>query len=143
METLGNQPFTKQAAASTAKGKEIDEDRAISEAQSWVRDLESWLGSLYHLAAKVTQQELPDDFAVDVFSDFELGAESTAELQALERLHAKGLLTDEQLAAEFKRRGILSSNVDVPVMLEIARNQAATRPVPGLPGLFGEPEEAA
>jgi len=121
METLGLQPLVARSARSTATGKIIDESRAHTDIQAWIRSLENTLQEAFEITAKWKKMELPEDFSVDVFSDFAVGLDSSniAELIAL---NEGGKISHSTLLHEIKRRGVLAESVDVDV--EIAAVQA-------------------
>jgi hypothetical protein len=113
MEVLGLQPLIARTNRSTATGKVLDESRSSSDIQSWVRSLENGLVQAYELAAEWIKEELPEDFAVDVFSDFSLAMLSDSDIIALLKMRQQGEVTRKTLLHEAKRRGILSDAVDV------------------------------
>jgi len=121
METLGMQPLIARSARSTATGKIIDESRAHTDIQAWIRSLENTLREGFEVSAKWKQMELPEDFKVDIFSDFAVGLDSS-NIGELIQLSELGKITHSTLLHEIKRRGVLAESVDVDV--EIATIQA-------------------
>lgn len=117
METLGLKPLLERTAHSTATGKAIDEGRTNSAIQNWIRDLESVLCRAFEYAAKWTGATLPDDFAIDIFNDFNISARGATDLDPLLKLSMERKITDATLLREVKRRGLLSEAVDIDTEL--------------------------
>ena len=68
----------------------------------------------FEYAATGIKTELPEDFKVDIYSDFSLGLKASEDIQALiaMRKTVPPLISAETFLREVKRRGILSDNVD-------------------------------
>lgn len=111
MEIFGMAPFVERSSQSTATGKAIDEAGALTKAQDWVRALEAGLTEAFSFASTWHRVELPEDFAVDVFSDFKVSA-STADLDFLLRATQAGTLSLKTFLREIKRRGQLADSVN-------------------------------
>jgi hypothetical protein len=124
METLGAQPMVEKGGDQTATGKLIDDaGRVQTTIQAWVRMLENTLTEAYGMAAKWVGQELPKDFAVDVFSDFTLSPRATDDLNWILEARAQGDLDHETVINEAKRRGVLNDDVTAEAVQEKLQNE--------------------
>ena len=112
MEAVGTAPLVQRAASITATGEAREEGRGLSKAQAWVRDLETFLVKCFEHAAQWLQTELPDDFAVDVFSDFGITTRPKEEVDQLFSLAEAGRITPLTLLREIKRRGYFADSFD-------------------------------
>lgn len=122
METLGLQPFM-EGSARTATEVGSRENRKMTSVQSWVRGMESTLREAYEIAARWIKATLPEDFSVDIFSDFSVATQSTTDLKSLDAARARGDLTLETFLSEQKRRGVLADSVDPAEEAEAALNE--------------------
>lgn len=112
MVTMGLQPFVRRSGDATATERAIDEARAVTDIQAWIRSLEGALREVFAIAARWVGEELPDDFAVDIFNEFSLtekGAEDIRNLLALRQAREISRIT---FYRELKRRGLLSETVE-------------------------------
>jgi hypothetical protein len=85
--------------------------------------LENTLTEAYGMAAKWVGQELPKDFAVDVFSDFTLSPRATDDLNWILEARAQGDLDHETVINEAKRRGVLNDDVTAEAVQEKLQNE--------------------
>ncbi len=115
MEVMGAQPFLRRQSKSTATGSAIDDSRATSDIQSWIRSLEVGIRNLYVMAAELypTKLEVPDDFKIDIFSDFGITAHDGGDNEFLLKMANSGKLSMTTLIREVKRRGTISEDVNV------------------------------
>lgn len=126
METLGMQPLIQTTADSTAMGKRIDESKTETTIQSWVRIVEEAIERAYQMAAEWLGTDLPEEFAIDIFSDFGISANGTADLEFLLKARTSGDLTRLTFLQEIKRRGVLADSVDPEEEAEEADAQASS-----------------
>ncbi|MCP3980836.1 MAG: DUF4055 domain-containing protein [bacterium] len=124
MEALGTAPLVQRASSITATGETREESRGLSRAQSWVKDLEAALVQCYEMAAQWLGVELPEDFWVDVFSDFGITQRGPDELKLLVDLFVGGHLPADVFYPELKRRGIFSEAVDIDVLIAAVEQMA-------------------
>ena len=113
-EILGLKPLIERSARSTATGKIIDESRTSSDIQSWIRDLEGMMVSLFELAFKWLELDFTDEtISLDIFNDFGITAKATEDLQELREMRNMIPPTIDHLTylKEVKRRGLLSDEV--------------------------------
>jgi hypothetical protein len=114
MEVLGLQPLMERGQGKTATGRAMDEARQESSIQSWIRNLERALLKCYEIAAAwVGTQELPEDFAIDIFSDFGISIRGTEDIDKLIDMREKSMISHETFLREIKRRATLSDSVDI------------------------------
>lgn len=131
MKLLAQEPYL-TAAPGTATGRAIDESKSQATIYRSVRALENALEECFRFAGQWMKTELPDDFAVDVYSDFvaSLGggdsAEITTDWQA-------GLITHATALKEKQRRGVYTDSMDVDLEAEQASQEHETQPVVELP----------
>lgn len=117
METLGMQPMVERVTHSTATGAGINEARTMTRIQSWIRDLEDAVESCYAIAAMMIGQALPEDFRVDIFSDFSApGRREDADHILRGRL--AGELSRKTFLEEWRRRDVISQDVDIEEELD-------------------------
>lgn len=122
MEVLGLQPLISRSGGVTATAKSMDEARSESNILSWVRETEAGLRKAYEYAARWIKTELPEDFKVDIYSDFGLSLQTAEDMQTLLALYGQGVITAETLLTEVKRRGVLSEMVDSETEAQAARD---------------------
>lgn len=122
MEQLGMRPLVERTATATATGKTLDEKSKETKAQHWVRLLEIVIADAYKLAAQWVSVELPEDFKIDVFSDFAIGSMTAVHLQALQvaRQMTPPVITRATYINEMKSRGVLSDTLDTELELQHA-----------------------
>ncbi len=113
MTLLGLQPFIRKLGNQTATGQGIDESRANSDIQAWVMGVEDMLYRAYQLAGEWINQELPDDFKVDIFNDFAIWMRAAEDIANLLKIKQAGEISRETFLREVKRRGLLSETVDI------------------------------
>lgn len=123
MEGLGEVPFVQRSGNKTATEKAIDEGKSQTEAQSWVGLLEEALRQGFEYAATWLDEELPSDFAVEVFSDFGFTARREKDLEYLDKARVSGDLSRETWLGEAKSRQLLSEDLDVEEELVRLENQ--------------------
>lgn len=136
MQVLGSAPLVQRATAITATGEARDEDRGMSKAEAWIRDLEQFLEECYAYAARWLGVELPEDFAVDIFSDFGVTLRGAEEARLLLDLADAGKISHETLLRELKRRGIFADAFAADEELERIEEEG-----PALPALGEVPAE--
>jgi hypothetical protein len=124
MDILALQPFLHQPGNPTATGKAIDESKAHSSIICWIRNLEIVLEQAYAMAAEWVDEELPENFSADVFSDFGLSLKASEDVQSLIALRVARELSRRTLLNEVKRRGLLADTVSVDDELEAIETEA-------------------
>jgi len=145
MQALGSAPLIKRSTTITATGEAREEGQGMSQAQSWVRELEKALVQCFEFAAKWLGEELPEKFGVDVFSDFGITTRSEKESDFLIGLCESGKLTVKTLLKELKRRGLFGEAFEVQEELDAIDEEgpALPDPAPGAepPDPDPEPED--
>jgi hypothetical protein len=112
METLGLAPFMERTGRQTATGRVLDEARTQSAVQTWIRSLEDALEHAMAHAGHWIGEELPEDFAINVFSDFSVSASRDGDAKLLLDMRKSGMISHTTFLHEIKRRGVLADSVD-------------------------------
>ena len=145
-QQLGLAPFMEQVAAgSTATAVEAAGSRTQSRVQSWVECLEWMLYDAYKMAARWSNEELPEDFDVDIYRDFGLPTRAQTDLQALAAARTAKDISQETYLRELQKRGVLGDEVDIeaeiteteneqPALGELTPFGMPPQPPPGRPG---------
>ena len=129
MVALGMKPLLSKPGDPTATGEAIDHAEATSDLKAWVRDLESFLASLFDLGA-LWIRETPGA-SVDVFDDFTVNLRGDTEIAALQKDVAEGRLSRLAYRRELVRRGVLAESFDAASDDEqMTRERAAAPPAP-------------
>lgn len=131
METLGHQPLIEPASLAT--GIVVNDKKTTTQAQAWVRNLENGILHAYNFAYKWYQQEIPEDFKVEIFSDFAADIQTDSSMEVVFKAHEKGIITDRTLGDELQRRDLISSKVDMEDEIELAQAEKDAR----MPAEFG------
>lgn len=118
MEVEAMQPLVARSGEPTATAKAIDEGTINSDVQAWVRIEENVLNEAFAMAAEWVKTPLPDDFAVEISNDFGFSYRTTEDIRALIDAKNAGHISSQTFLAEFKRRGVLSEQVDVEEEME-------------------------
>lgn len=110
---MGSRPMRERATVDTATGRQIDEDRSTSKLKGWIRGTELRLERAFELAMewRGAADEIKDDFAVDIFSDFSTGG-GAQDMQVLSAMQVAGQLSKRTLLIEAQRRGVLREELD-------------------------------
>lgn len=112
MEVLAAKPFISQRTGGiTATSRAIDESRASSNIQNWVRRLENGILGAFKLASKWTNVELDESFGIEIFSEFSIANRSHDNVKVIESARSRGDLDRETWLSEMKRYGILSEHI--------------------------------
>lgn len=108
MRHLGKQPMaTANLTVVTTANVSM---RASSAVQAWAILLRDALEVAWHLTCEWLNQE-PSP-SVSVYTDFSIELEAGKELTEIRELEKQGILSKEDTAAEFKRRGVLRDDFD-------------------------------
>lgn len=115
MEVLGLQPYMRKTGTITATGRAIDESRNQSNILSWIRRLESGLELGYKYSGEWVRLEnqISDDFGVDIFSEFSLSMAAEKDLEILLKMALNDRIPNDVFLMEVQRRGTLSDIWDV------------------------------
>lgn len=124
-ERLGAQPLAFGQGVKTATGANIDENRNLSPLQAMIKVTEEALVELFEYAAEWHKIKLPDNFAIDIFSDFRVSLyDDNGSNLLLDSTREKRLTTKTYLN-ELKRRGKLSEDVDIDAEIAELEKQLA------------------
>lgn len=113
MEVLGVQPLVTRLGFVTATSRILDEGESESQIQVWIRGLELALREGFQLAAESRDERLPEDFSVDVWSEFGLAARAQWSAQVLLSALGQGAATVAEVRSELKRLGFFSEGLDL------------------------------
>ncbi len=118
LEWLGLEPETTRTGVPTATARAIDESRAKSDLQAWIREMEAAITVAFKEAGGWLGEELPEDFKVRIFSEFSLTLRSKDDLDVLNAARAGGDLDRETYLKEVVRRGVLSEDTIVEEVIQ-------------------------
>lgn len=124
MELLGLQPLLRRSGTSTATAKSIDEDRANTDMQSWVRNLEAGLELAFEHAATWANVALPEDFGVDIFNEFGLSAKGVENARILLEARKAREITHETFLIELARLNILRTDLDIEAEIDAVQAES-------------------
>ena len=111
----------------TATGEYRADEKASCDIQAWSQGLERVLRDAYVFAQKTVPglEPLPDDFGVDVFSDFDLRDSSSTDLSGLAADRVRGDISRVAYLTECKRRGRLPEDFDIEADKVLLDQEAA------------------
>jgi len=131
MEVLGMKPFAQRRNGKTLGDRVIDEDSGDTAIHSWVRNAERTIEQAFHNAAAWMEVGLPEDFAVNIFSEFSIGSNAESDSKTLRELQQDGIITKTTRLKEIQRRGILPDDMDAEAEVEEASEEFdASMPTP-------------
>ena len=136
MEVQGLQPLAKSSARSTATGKNIDEARNDSAIQAWIKVLEEGIEEAYGMAAEWSGTELPEDFSIDIYSDFKVSLWGSTDVDKLLKACIAGKMSKRTFLLEIQRRGMISEDIDIDQELKEIEEDSSI-----LDGLLAVPED--
>lgn len=134
MTVLGLQPFVRKTGNITATGRAIDESRSQSSIHQWIAGCEACIEDAYAHAAAWVGVELPEDFRVDIFSDFGISLRAAEDIQALIDARRAGEISRKTFLSELKKRALLDADLDVDE--EIRMLEQETESLVGQPQPF-------
>lgn len=143
MAEAGSEPMRTKSGNPTATGKAIDAAKASTDVEAWVRLLESGIEQAYTFAAlwRGMDEALPDDWQVDIWTEFALAMTKLEDLSEIRQLRQQGDLSRITAIAEYTRRGVISDRIDPEEESERVDEEAAT--VAAAFGLPSDDEEQA
>lgn len=140
MEVMGLQPLMSRTGDATATGQKVDSEKTTCDVQAWVRALEGAFIQAFKFAAEWVKVTLPDDFAVDVFSEFGLSQRATQDIEQLIKMRQAREISRLTFLREVRRRALLSDSVDPE---QEARDVEEETPVDGFTGTKGDAGDPA
>lgn len=126
MEVLGLQPFVQRTGVETATGKVMNEQKSVSAIKTWIRDLQDLIHNCYAVAAKWSKENLPKNFKVDVFSDFEISPRTDVDLRLLFDMTMASRLSVRTMLKEAVRRGVLPEDFNIDAEIEQIMEEGIT-----------------
>jgi hypothetical protein len=134
MNQLGMQPFIASTKEETATGKTIDEDRNQSDIMTWIMAMEQGGLAALEMAHEWQQEEVDEELAIDIYSDFSVVTRGTTDLDTIDKGRSRGDISQATYLQELKRRDVLSEDVDVEMEVEDSKaegmSNADTMPPP-------------
>lgn len=118
MQILGNQPLVNRTGEVTATGEAINEAKSSSAMQCWIRFIEAGLEEAYALAGRYVGVKLPDNFSVDIWSDFAIGLKAAEESAWLLQARSAREIDRMTFLQEVRRRGLLAETVNIDTVAE-------------------------
>jgi hypothetical protein len=117
---LGMKPLLERASNETATGRKMDDDRHISVAEEWVRNLETALTTALRFCAQFEGVTIPEEpRLITISDDFAMPIDST-NADRLIKLIESGVVDRQTAIEEAKRYSILAPSVQA---LEIIRRK--------------------
>lgn len=127
MRDNGLEPMRTSTGVATAAASYIDEAKVQTDIQGWARITEYQIEEGFRDAATWIGETLPEEFSVDI-PDESLGLlREIDDVDQLVDIWKNGGLTDEVLAVELQRRGILSDEWSIEEILDDLEKLKAER----------------
>lgn len=133
MRELGARPLTEQAAARTATEVDSGDKRARTVLQSWVQLAESAITDCFRYAGLWLKVSLPEDFRIDLFSDWAATTAQDVHLRTLDGARGRGDLDQLTYLGELQRRGVLNAAAKPEDIKAAAKAEMPEPPMPGIP----------
>lgn len=135
MEVQGSEPFQRQRSTATATQEIKDESKTNALILTWVCEAERLITKCYEVAARWMGRELPEDFAVDVFDDFELASRAEQGVNQVFKAVELNIISKVTAGHELKRYGVIAESVDIEAEQEAVENEIdlSVLPEPGDP----------
>jgi hypothetical protein len=124
MQLMGLRPFLQQARGATATSQTINEARGETEIQAWIRSIERALTSAYRIAAEWVGSELPEDFKIDIVTEFATSLREQQDVTSLLEARKIKDISRETLLRELKRRRILGEDVVIADEVDAVEKEA-------------------
>lgn len=118
MERAGLEPLVRRASSSLATNMAIGDAKEMNLLQAWALLLEAFILECYRTAGMWVNEEVPDEFAVDIFSEYGLSSRATESLDHLDRARQRGDISHETYLQELKRFSVLAEGIDVDEEIE-------------------------
>lgn len=143
MEILGMKPLVERVSDSTAAGVRDTSGRSRTLAQVWISRLEDALTRALRLCAtQMASKTLPDDVAVDIYSDFIDLSGDPAQQQNITGMWQAGLIDRKTALVESQRRKTLSDEWDPEEIMERTAEEGPKLSALTATGPFGaKPED--
>lgn len=110
----------------TATGEVSRDSKVRCELHSWIEDCEWAIWKAFQIASKVVPgRDLPEDFGVVIWKEFDLRDRSTTELTGLRQDRDRGDISRKAFLAEVVRRSVLPETYDAEAdKVEIDKERA-------------------
>lgn len=131
MQAMGLRPMVERSGDVTATETAINEARSDTDLQSWIGSEESAATAAFRLGAEWRGETLPDDWRVEISSDFIIKLGDPHVVTALLKMREGGELDRRTFLEEMRSRGFLDESVDISAIIEAVDKE----PPPGLIGV--------
>lgn len=125
MEALGMAPMTTRSGAVTATAKAIDESKSGSDLEAWARVTEAAIREGYEIAAEWINEELPEDFGVDISTQSDMLVVGDSDLQTLDAARARRDISRPTYLTVLKVKRLLPKDLDVEAESKAAEKESA------------------
>lgn len=142
-EVLGHQHMVSRTGDIRATAVAVDEAKTDNNVQAWIRATEMTLRQAFESAATFVGAEIPEDFGVNIWSEFPIEARASTDIPLLLQARREGAIPDDVALAGMKLRGLLPSDLDVAVVAAQLKEAGERRAMTnlGMGGLFaGAPQ---
>ena len=144
MALLGNQPWAVGSDPSTATGVVSSTAKGESIVQRSVRNLERALEQAFGFAALWLGEELPEDFEINVYDEFEVAPQRATDISSLKDIWVARGITHKTFLNEVKRRSLLGKDLDVDLEAELVMSEGEDlASMTQSTGVEGEEEETS
>lgn len=129
MQKLGLEPMLEASAPRTAAEVGVAQEGRVTSLRQWVGILQDAAYNAFALASKyLVNAPLPDEFAVQVNTDWEIATSDAAGVDTILRMEAMGLVTPKRALIECRRRGLFGEDYDLEE--ELADLESGQMPQP-------------
>jgi len=119
----GMQPFIARSGNVTATEQAIAQDKSINDVLAWVQTFRIALEQAFTYAAEWAGVEIPDNFAVTVFSDFSIAASTAEDIKNLLAMRQAREISAKTFLDEVKRRDLLGENVNIDAEIQAVEDE--------------------
>jgi len=126
MEAMGLLPLVTRTGDVTATAAAIDTANMQSDIEAWVADLQVTMRRCYEMAATwLNLGDLPEDFIVQVYSDFPLAFKSSDDIEKAIKIRKQGDMTTDTFVRQLARRNYYGEGFDIDKEIEDLERDAA------------------
>lgn len=136
MRDLGAQPMMQANLTVVMSNQQAV--KANSQVQAWAFKFKDAMEQCWRLTAMWLGTK--DEPEVEVFTDFSIDFQDSAEMQQLNTAQQNGVLSKKLLFSEYQRRGMISENADFDAdQEEVAKDQVGLEPENEIDPISGQP----
>ncbi len=123
MRGQGMQPLMEKTIDATATSTMVNMTNVSSDAQAWAKETQGGIRRAFVISGQWTDDEIPEEFDTNVFTDFASGATGGKDFDQLQKMRDRGDVSQELILEEGKRRGLVGEDVDVAAEIEKTQNE--------------------